>query len=103
MAVMEISVVPIGTKGASLSSYVAGALKVLEVESDIKYELTSMGTIVEADSIEKLLSVAGKMHSILFSELIERVVTTIKLDERKDKELTMDGKVKSVEEKLKKD
>lgn len=101
MAVMEISVVPIGTKSPSLSNYVAGALEVLERESDIKFELTSMGTIVESSSIEKLLSVAGKMHSSLFSDKIERVVTTIKLDERKDKDLTMDGKVKSVERKLK--
>ena len=100
MAVMEISVVPIGTKSSSLSRYVAGVLKILEREPDIKYQLTSMGTIIEADSSEKLLSVAGKMHSIPFSDEIKRVVTTIKLDERKDKELTMEGKVKSVEEKL---
>jgi len=100
MAVMEISVVPIGTKGASLSGYVAGVISVLKCESDIKYQLTSMGTIIESGSIEKLLSVAGKMHSILFSDEVKRVVTTIKLDERKDKELTMDGKVKSVEDKL---
>jgi uncharacterized protein (TIGR00106 family) len=100
MAVMEISVVPIGTKSPSLSQYVAGVLKILEKESDIKYQLTSMGTIIEAGSIEKLLSVAGRMHSIPFSDEIKRVVTTIKLDERKDKDLTMNGKVKSVEEKL---
>ncbi len=101
MAVMEISVVPIGTKNPSLSRYVAGAIEVLKNEPDIKYQLTSMGTIIEAKSIEKLLSVAGKMHSTLFSDEVKRVVTTIKLDERKDKELTMEGKVKSVEGKLK--
>lgn len=101
MAVMEISVVPIGTKSPSLSQYVAGVLKVLENEQGIKYQLTSMGTIIEADSTEKLLSVAGKMHTIPFSDVVKRVVTTIKLDERKDKKLTMEGKVKSVEEKLK--
>jgi len=101
MAIMEISVVPIGTKGPSLSGYVARAIDILKKESDIKYQLTSMGTIIEARSIEKLLSVAGKMHSILFSDEVKRIVTTIKLDERKDKELTMYGKVKSVEDKLK--
>jgi len=100
MAIMEISVVPIGTKGPSLSGYVARAIDILKKESDIKYQLTSMGTIIEARSIEKLLSVAGKMHSILFSDEVKRVVTTIKLDERKDKDLTMNGKVKSVEDKL---
>lgn len=99
---MEISIVPIGTKSPSLSRYVAGILNFLEKEKDIKYQLTSMGTIIEATSTEKLLSVAAKMHAIPFSEEVKRVVTTIKLDERKDKELTMEGKVKSVEEKLKK-
>lgn len=101
MAVMEISIVPIGTKSPSLSQYVAGILKVLEEEPDIKYQLTAMGTIIEASSIEKLLSLAGKMHSIPFSDVVKRVVTTIKLDERKDKELTIEGKVRSVKEKLK--
>jgi uncharacterized protein (TIGR00106 family) len=100
MAVMEINVVPIGTKNPSLSQYVACAIEVLKKESDIKYQLTAMGTIVESNSIEKLLSVAGKMHSIVFGDEVKRVVTTIKLDERKDKTLTIDGKVKSVEEKL---
>ncbi len=100
MAVMEISIVPIGTKDPSLSNYVAGAIEVLKEESDIKYQLTPMGTILEADSVEKLLSVAGKMHACVFGREVKRVVTTIKLDERKDKQLTMDGKVKSVEEKL---
>ncbi len=100
MAIMEISVVPIGTKTPSLSSYVAEAIGILKGESDIKYQLTSMGTIIEADSVGKLLSVAGKMHAYVFDNDVKRVVTTIKLDERKDKELTINGKVKSVEEKL---
>ncbi len=100
MAVMEISVVPIGTKGPSLSSYVAAVLGVLGEESEIKYQLTSMGTIIEAKSVGRLLSVAEKMHNVLFGDEIKRVVTTIKLDERRDKDLTISGKVKSVEEKL---
>jgi uncharacterized protein (TIGR00106 family) len=100
MAIIEISVVPIGTKTSSLSKYVAKAIDVLKKESDIKYQLTPMGTIVEATSVEKLLTVAGKMHTIVFGGEVKRVVTTIKLDERRDKELTMDGKVKSIEEKL---
>ena len=78
----------------------AEVLNVLKNEPDIKYELTSMGTIIEAESVEKLLSVAKKMHGIPFSEEVKRVVTTIKIDERKDKDLTMEGKIKSVEEKL---
>ena len=99
---MEISIVPVGTINPSLSRYVAKAIDIIEKEHDTKYQLTPMGTIVEANSVEKLLTVAGKMHNIVFEREVKRVVTTIKLDERKDKVLTMEGKVKSVEEKLKK-
>jgi uncharacterized protein (TIGR00106 family) len=102
MAIMEISVVPIGTGTASVSRFVVRAIEVLKNEENIKYKLTPMGTIIESDSAEHLLTVAGKMHACVFEGEVKRVVTTIKLDERKDKELTMDGKVKSVEEKLKK-
>jgi uncharacterized protein (TIGR00106 family) len=101
MALMEISIIPLGTKTASVSLFVAEAIDILQEEKNIKYQLTPMGTIVEANSIEKLLSLASKMHSIPFENEVKRVVTTIKLDERIDKELTMEGKIKSVKDKLK--
>lgn len=99
MAIMEISVVPLGTETASVSRFVAKALEVLKGEENVRYQLTPMGTIIEANSTEKLLDIAGKMHSVVFDDKIKRVVTTIKIDERRDKELTMNGKIKSVEEK----
>jgi len=45
MAVMEISVVPLG-KGSSVSSYVADCIRVLKKEK-MPFELTAMGTNVE--------------------------------------------------------
>ena len=98
MAIAEINIIPIGTKTPSLSQYIAKALKVLE-EEKVKYELTSMGTIVEGD-LDEILTLAKKMHRAAFSEEVLRVVTTIKLDERRDKPLTTKGKIKAVEEKM---
>ena len=46
MAIAEISVVPLGTKTPSVSQYVARAVKVLEQEKNIRYEMTAMGTII---------------------------------------------------------
>ena len=100
MPIMEISIIPLGTKTASVSRYVAGAIRVFKKEKGIKYALTSMGTIVEADSIERLLEIAGKMHRAALGDKVKRVVTTIKIDERRDKQLTIDGKIKSVKSKL---
>ena len=100
MPIMEISIVPIGTKSSSVSKYVAGALKVLEKEKKIKYQLTSMGTIVESLSLNKLLDLAKKMHQVVLKKDGKRIVTTIKIDDRLDKKLTMKGKIESVTKKL---
>mgnify|MGYP002338734393 CR=1 FL=1 len=98
MAVVEVTVVPVGTEGPSLSDYVAGALEVLE-ENDVEYELTSTGTILEGD-LEEVLEVAREMHESVFDEEVQRVVTTIRIDDRKDKELEIEGKKESVEESM---
>ena len=103
MPIMEISIVPVGTKTASVSKYVAEAVRILKGETGIRYVLTSMGTIVEGESTERLLEVAGKMHKVVLAYPIKRVVTAIKIDERKDKDLTIEGKTKSVKQKIKGD
>lgn len=100
MAIMEISVVPVGTGSPSISDYVARAVKLLEVRRGLRYELTAMGTIVEAERVEELLEVALELHKSVFERGAVRVLTSIKIDERRDKALTMGGKVRSVREKL---
>ena len=97
MPIMEISVVPLGTKKPSVSKYVQTALKVLKKEKNIKYQLTAMATIVESNSLEKLLDIAKKMHRSIFSKEVKRVLTSIKIDDREDKNLTIEGKLKSVQ------
>ncbi len=98
LAVVEITIIPIGTEGPSLSDYIANALEVLE-KKKVKYELTATGTIIEGD-LEEVLEVAREMHESVFDKGISRVVTTIKIDERKNENLEIEGKKKSVEEKL---
>ena len=98
MAILEISVVPIGTKGTSLSSYVADCLRVLK-EENVPYELTAMGTNVEGN-LQKLIRVALKMHQVPFGKGAQRVVTTLKIDDRRDKKGTLSAKKKAVQNKL---
>ncbi len=99
MAIAEISVVPLGTKTPSVSRYVARAVKVMEQEKDIKYEMTAMGTIIEGD-LDRILAVAKKMHEETFGEGVARVLTTIKIDDRRDKAQGMKDKVDSLKKKL---
>lgn len=99
MAIAEISIIPVGTETASVSKYVARAVKVLQGEKDIKYEVGAMGTILEGD-LERILAVAKRMHEETFAEGINRVITTIKIDERRDKLQSMSDKVISVMKEL---
>ena len=99
MAMIDISVVPVGTAGPSVSKFVAGAVRLLQDEPGIKYELTAMNTIIEGD-LEHLLALAKRMHDSAFDSGIQRVVTTVRIDERRDKPLTMASKIEAVKKRL---
>jgi len=99
MAMIEVSIIPLGTESPSLSQYISQAVKVLEKEEDIKYELTAMGTIIEGD-LERLLTLVRKMHQAVLDSGVMRVATTIKIDDRRDKTASMSAKVESVKRKL---
>ena len=99
MTIAEVSVVPLGTKTASVSQYVARAIKVLEQEKDIKYEMTPMGTVIDGD-LDRILAVVKKMHEEIFGEGVARVITTVKIDDRRDKAQSMKAKLDSLKKKL---
>ncbi|NQT05278.1 MAG: MTH1187 family thiamine-binding protein [Dehalococcoidia bacterium] len=101
MAILEISVMPLGTGTPSVSRFVAGAVKILQAEKGVKYEMSSMGTNIEGD-LEQLLALARRMHRSAFDAGAQRVVTTMKIDERRDQMASIQSKVASVERELKK-
>ncbi|MFP4483135.1 MAG: MTH1187 family thiamine-binding protein [Thermovirgaceae bacterium] len=96
--VAEVIIVPYGTQTPSLSRYVAGVEKVLR-SYGLKTMLTPMGTILEGD-LDTVLAAVKAAHEVPFAAGVLRVGTTIRIDERRDKDLHMDQKVRSVEEKL---
>ena len=96
--IAELVVVPLGTGSPSLSSYVAGVEKLLAT-FNLKTMLTPMGTVLEGD-LDEVLRAVRAVHEVPFQAGALRVSTTVKIDERRDKELSMDGKVQAVREKL---
>lgn len=100
MAIAEITVIPVGTESTSVSGYVAKCQRVLQGEKQIQYELTPMGTVIEGE-IGELFQVLQKIHEVPFSEGAQRVVTAIRIDDRRDKKASMTQKINSVNEKLK--
>lgn len=99
MAVAEISVVPVGTSGPSVSGYVVRAVEIVRA-SGLKYELSSMGTNVEGD-VQAILGLTQRVHEACFAQGAVRVLTTLKIDDRRDKPLSIEGKKAAVTAKLK--
>lgn len=97
--VVEVTVVPLGTGSTSLSSYVAGVERVLAKYKNIKTMLTPMSTVLEGD-LDEILAVVREMHETPFSSGARRVSTRISIDDRRDKAITMQGKIEAVKEKL---
>ncbi len=98
MALMEITVVPLGA-GTSLSKYVAKAIRALEGVPEVDYELTSMGTIV-LGRMDRLLEAAQKMHQAVLDAGAQRVETVIRIDDRRDKTVTLASKLAAVQKEL---
>ncbi|MCX6004801.1 MAG: MTH1187 family thiamine-binding protein [Chloroflexi bacterium] len=114
--VAEVSVVPIGTGSAGVSEYVAACIDAVSKRKKISYRacidavskrkkisyrLNPMGTVLEGP-LEEILEAVKEMHEVPFKKGAMRVVTTLKIDDRRDKPLTMQGKLDRVK-KLKPD
>jgi uncharacterized protein (TIGR00106 family) len=93
--IAELKVIPLGIQSASLSKYVAAVINVVKQAKGITYQITPMATIVQGP-LSHILELAQEMHEVPFSMGVNRVLTTISIDDRWDKQITMESKVKAV-------
>jgi uncharacterized protein (TIGR00106 family) len=103
MALVEVSIIPVGTGSTGLSEYIAHAIKVLSQRAEregLKFSVGAMGTTIEGD-IDVALAAIREMQEALFKLGCQRIITHIQIDDRRDKPETMNRKVKAVEEKVK--
>ena len=98
MALMHLTIIPLGTGSPSVCEFVADIQLVLE-KSGFSYKLTDMGTIVEGRP-EKLLELAAKLAELPFNKGINRVVTQISMDDRRDRKVSLGDKISSVGDRL---
>ena len=99
MATADITVLPIGREGASVGDLLVEVERHLAAQDLVRYELHAMGTSLEGD-LDDILRIAGELHSIPFESGIPRVYTVLKIDQRTDKDQTLESKVQSVTDRL---
>lgn len=99
MAIVAISIAPTGAgaegEGTSVGRYVAEALRVLEAQEAVRFELGSMFTTLEGD-LDAIFSLIRQMQEAIFAMGASRVGTVIKIDDRRDREVTMQDKIDAV-------
>jgi len=97
----EISIYPMATRTTSASFYIAKAIESIQNIENLRYEINSMGTILESDNMDVINNAAKKMLETVHNLGINRVEVIIKIDSRRDKHLKMEEKVESIKKQLK--
>ena len=97
----EISIIPITAKGdTSMSKEIALVYKAINQIQDLKTILTAMGTQIESNKLDNILEAIKISHTTLRNIGIERIISSIRIDERSDNTNTLDGKINSVKFKI---
>lgn len=100
MAIVEITVIPVGTETTSLSRYVAEMQLILdEAGESIRFQLTPMSTVIEGE-LSVLLDIVRRLHESPFAQGASRVCTNLKIDDRRDRPASMEQKMNAVAERL---
>ena len=96
----EISIYPIATRTTSASFYIAKAIESIQNTENLRYEINSMGTVLESDSIDIIYEASKKMMETVHNLGITRVEVVIKVDSRRDKHVKMEEKIDSIKKQL---
>ena len=83
-----------------MSKEIAAAYKAINKIKGIKAILTPMGTQIETNNFANILRAIEATHKAVRSAGSKRIISTIRIDERLDKSISLDKKVESVIEKL---
>lgn len=98
----EISIYPIGTPTTSVSFYIAKGIESIQNMKELRYEINSMGTILESDNIDKIYDAAKSIMEVVHNLGVNRVEVILKIDSRRDKDKKMKEKIESINKYLEK-
>src|SRR5215211_7192669 len=93
MATADLTILGLGRSDPS--AYIAEMQRRLARQDRVRYRLHAMGTSLEGETAD-ILAVVAELHAVPFELGLPRVYTVLKLDERRDREQTLEDKVESV-------
>ena len=94
MIIAQVSIAPLG-KGTSVSKYVKIVMETLKMEH-VTFQTNAMATVIETKDLATLFHVIQKAHLAVVAAGAERIITEIKIDDRRDKDATMKSKLNAL-------
>lgn len=95
--IVDLCVVPIGV-GVSVAKYVAACERVI-TEAGLKSQLHANGTNIEGEW-DDVFTAVKRCHEVVHEMGAPRIVTSMRINTRVDKEQSMGDKICSVENQL---
>lgn len=83
-----------------MSKQVAAAFDAIRKTRGVRATLTALGTQIEAKDIDSVLKAINAAHAAVKDTGAARIISSIRIDERLDKDQTLAEKVRSVRTKL---
>lgn len=97
MVLLEFSMSPL-SKGSSVGKYVSRSLNIID-RSGLDYRLNPMGTVLEGEW-DDVFRVVKKCYLTMKKDC-DRISVSIKIDYRKGRRGRLEGKVASIQKRLK--
>ena len=94
MLLAQLSVYPVG-EGTSLGRFVKKGIAVIKA-SGFKYEVGGLSTTVELPDMDALFDLVKRVRQAQLDEGARRIVIDLKVDDRRDKNATIESKRNSV-------
>jgi uncharacterized protein (TIGR00106 family) len=94
--IADFSITPIGLGTTSLGRYIGEAVNAMNKVEGVRCQVTAMGTILEAEKLEVILEAVKAAHEAVSKMGVQRMESTLRIDDRRDKPRTMEDKVEAI-------
>ena len=94
MILAQLSVYPVG-EGRSLGKFVSKGIQVIK-DSGYTYSVGGLSTAIEVPDMDSLFALIKKVRKAHLDEGAKRIVIDLKIDDRRDKDATLESKINSV-------
>ncbi len=94
MILAQLSVYPVG-QGTSLGRFVKKGIRVIK-ESGYTYTVGGLSTAIETPDMDSLFALVKQIRQAHLDEGAKRVIVDLKIDDRHDKNATLNSKISSV-------